>query len=155
VAALLSNSSTFINEMEVETRGIQTSQVHTIDVEAESEELEPPKFHETIWSCSRGRSDRTVSQVGLILSNRQDSSRRSSHQNAGRQLLHVLIVSTLWKDATKSIVLKGTMPVGEGGKIANILLAVRDEPNFSHGPCISYIPPYPQILSEQERGTEK
>jgi hypothetical protein len=26
------------------------------------------------------------------------------------------------------------MPVGEGGKIANILLAVRDEPNYPMGP---------------------
>jgi len=34
--------------MEIETRGFQTPQVLTIDVEAESEELEPLKFHETI-----------------------------------------------------------------------------------------------------------
>jgi hypothetical protein len=38
--------------------------------------------------------------------------------------------STVHEDNWPMFVLKDTMPVGEGGKIVNILLAVRDEPNF-------------------------
>lgn len=38
--------------------------------------------------------------------------------------------STIHEDNWPMFVLKDTMPVGEGGKIVNIFLAVRDEPNF-------------------------
>ena len=38
--------------------------------------------------------------------------------------------TTIHEDNWPMFVLKDTVPVGEGGKITNILLAVRDEPNF-------------------------